>query len=117
MDANNNNNNNNNLCNQINKYSQLLTCVGQNGFFWENEHVGNTKQKRLRPPATRRDQTVIRRPLQERERVSLHGYQPIPSNPAESNQTFAIPCNLPSSRLQSTYTVECSLLDCIILKG
>ena len=28
----------------------------------------------------------IRRPLPERERVSLHCHPPIPSNPAESNQ-------------------------------
>ena len=45
----------------------------------------------------------IRRPLPERERASLHCYQPIPSNPADSNQPvlqyLAIShpedCNLP----------------------
>ena len=45
----------------------------------------------------------IRRPLQERERASLHCHPPIPSNPAESNQpllqylaiSHPADCNLP----------------------
>ncbi len=46
---------------------------------------------------------IIRRPLPERERASLHCHQPIPSNPADSNQpllqylaiSHPADCNLP----------------------
>ena len=47
--------------------------------------------------------SLIRRPLPERERASLHCHQPIPSNPADSNQpllqylaiSHPADCNLP----------------------
>ena len=44
----------------------------------------------------------IRRPLPERERARLHCYQPIPSNPADSNQPLL-------QYLASSHPADCHL--------
>ena len=62
--------------------------------------------------------TDIRRPLPELERVSLHLQSTNTSQSCRLQSAItAIPCNLPSCSLQSTYTAECTLPYCIILKG
>ena len=45
---------------------------------------------RVRPDSNKVYIYYIRRPLPERERASLHCYQPIPSNPADSNQPLLL---------------------------
>ena len=61
--------------------------------------------------------SIIRRPLPERERVRLHCHPPIPCTPADSNSHY---CNtLQSPILQIAIYLYCrvQLSDCSILKG